>query len=270
MSPAEQYEQVAQAFSRQAPNYDAEETHNKVLRVMRQQVRALVMGLLAPGAHILELNAGTGMDAVYFARQGMKITATDLSPGMVKEMERKVKAESLEGNISVVQAGFLELNEKLDGGYDFVFSNMGGLNCQPDLGAVFRQLAPLMKPGGQALLVIMPPICPWELLTVIKGKWGHAFRRWGKGGINAKVEGVPFRTYYYSRADIKRSLPEGWQLQRTIGLAALLPQPHMAEFTERHPFLFRILQQMDAKLRHIYPFNRWADHIIVQLRLGKS
>ena len=42
-----------------------------------------------PGARILEINCGTGNDAVFLARSGMHVTATDISPMMIEETKRK-------------------------------------------------------------------------------------------------------------------------------------------------------------------------------------
>ena len=58
------WRQVAEAFSRKALEYDAFGTDNPNVTRMRERVYAHLDALLTPGARILELNAGTGADAV--------------------------------------------------------------------------------------------------------------------------------------------------------------------------------------------------------------
>lgn len=260
------YDNVAEAFSRQAAKFDAAEEGNIILRIMREQVRQEALKLLPEAAHILELNAGTGLDATWFAHRGYRVVATDISPGMIAEIEAKVRQQNRQGRVQVQQSSFLELSQKVHGIFDLVFSNFGGLNCEKNLPEVIRQLTTLTRPGSYALLVVMPPVCPWELLSLLKGKRKHAFRRWQRGGVPAVVEGVHFQTYYYSRKAIRNMLPPQWKLEKTVGLGALLPQPHALKFPQRHPLLFWLLQQMDKRVRHFAPFNRWADHLVVVLK----
>ena len=58
---------------------------------MREQVYAHVNNYLKPGSSILELNAGTGIDAVHFASLGHRVHATDLSSGMIKQIRDKMQ-----------------------------------------------------------------------------------------------------------------------------------------------------------------------------------
>ena len=74
---AQQEAQVNAAFSRQSPGFDALEEHNVIIHRIRTRVRTHVLTLLKPGASILELNAGTGIDSLFFAQQGFTVHATD-------------------------------------------------------------------------------------------------------------------------------------------------------------------------------------------------
>jgi len=64
---ADQFAAVDRAFSKQSLHYDEEDRTNHILIDMREQVYAHVNNYLKPGSSILELNAGTGIDAVHFA-----------------------------------------------------------------------------------------------------------------------------------------------------------------------------------------------------------
>ena len=72
------------AFSAQAPYFDSYEKNNLILQWMRRQVYNHVEEFLSPSDSIFELNAGTGIDAVYFARKGHSVFAIDIAEGMLK------------------------------------------------------------------------------------------------------------------------------------------------------------------------------------------
>jgi len=59
---------IAEAFSLTAEKYDRFAADHPNLSRMRSTVYAHLMRHLQPGARILELNAGTGSDAVFLAR----------------------------------------------------------------------------------------------------------------------------------------------------------------------------------------------------------
>lgn len=86
--PIVDFQNVSAAFSRQSSSFDDIEENNEILQWMRMQIHAHCSRHFKPGDHILELNCGTGIDAVFFAEQGMKVHATDLSDGMLGELKK--------------------------------------------------------------------------------------------------------------------------------------------------------------------------------------
>ena len=89
-------ETIAEAFSRTAAKYDALVDDNPHLTRLRGKVYAHVRRHVEPGARILELNAGTGIDAVALAQHGYKIHATDISPVMLERARNKVEQFGLQ------------------------------------------------------------------------------------------------------------------------------------------------------------------------------
>ncbi len=190
------FNSVNKAFSKQSEHYDKDDDENAILQWMRKMVRDHVGRYLKNGDRILELNAGTGIDALYFAKNGYDIHATDLSEGMVKAIEEKVKLNP--GlKFTAQQCSYTELQNIKAGPFNYVFSNFGGLNCIPDLQEVIKKLSPLLSPGAYVTFVIMPPVCPWEMIYLLKGDFKMAFRRFKKGGSKAHLEGEYFQTYYF-------------------------------------------------------------------------
>ena len=66
-----------------------------------------VARLVPAGAHILELNAGTGTDAVQLARRGYRLHATDVAPGMLDRLHQKVRDLNLGDRLTVEQEHYL-------------------------------------------------------------------------------------------------------------------------------------------------------------------
>jgi len=253
------------AFSRQAAHYDESETGNEILRWMRDHVRTHTLSYLSAGNHILELNAGTGADAFFFADRGFYVHATDLSDGMIEELNRKVSQHGLGNKVTVQKCSYTHLSE-VAGQFDYVFSNFGGLNCVEDLSQVANQIKRLLKPGGCLTWVIMPRICPWELLSFFWGNFNLSVRRLRQPVANARIEDISFNCYYHSPESVMRALGQEFQLEKLQGLASWSPPPHMSSFPKRFRGLYRFLAWMDGKTATWPPFNRWADHFILTAR----
>ena len=257
------FDSVKEAFSRQSEIFDEYEENNQILKWMRKVTRTHISRYLRNNYRILELNSGTGLDAVYFAEKGNRIHCIDISDGMLKKLDEKIKARNLVSLISYQVLSFTELDKLGNNSFDYIFSNFGGLNCVKDLNEVFRYFGNILKPGGKVTLVIIPPICPWELALIFKGNFRTAFRRLHNNGITANVEGIQFTTYYHSVSKTIDALGPDFRVIDIQGLASVSPPPYMINFPKRFPNLYKILTRLDEKLSPYFPFNRCADHFIL-------
>jgi SAM-dependent methyltransferase len=257
---------VAEAFSRKARVYDEFGQDHENLARMRAHVRRHALRFLRPGDRILELNAGTGADALFFARLGYRVHATDLSPGMVARIEAKVAASGLGRLISVQQCSFAQLDRVSAGPFQYVFSNMGGVNCLDDLTQITRGLPALLAPGAVVTWVVMPPFCPWELLAALRGDWKTAGRRLHRPGTLADVAGVKFMTYYFWPGQVQRAFGPRFQPLALQGLSVFTPPADRKEFPARHPRLYAALRFLDDRFAGLPPFNRWGDFFILSLQ----
>ena len=255
---------VNTAFSRQAVHFDVDDFSNPVIRQWRQQVYGHVDQFIKPQSSILELNAGTGIDATRFSNHGHRVHATDLSDGMIIELKKKTETFSLRQKLTVQQISFEKLDE-VNGKFDYVFSNFGGLNCLKDLSIVAHQLPGLLNKGAGVTLVIMPPVCLWEWLWIFKGQIRKAARRLS-GKAMAHLEGEYFATYYHSLRSVKKAFGEQFRLVQSEGLGVFAPPPAATNFVKRYPRLTAFLGKLDSLVRTRFPFNRWGDHLIITLK----
>ena len=256
---------VAEAFSRKSQVYDAFGEDHLNLSRMRQKVRHHALAHLRSGDRILELNAGTGTDAAYFAGLGFKVHATDLSPGMVAKIQQKITSLGLEDRFSAQLCSFDSLEQLGSRSFDYVFSNMGGVNCAHDLSRITRGVEKLLPPGGRVTWVVMPPICLWELAQVLRGDFSTALRRLHPHGTLARVEGMRFMTWYHPPRGVIKAFGKGFRPLQLQGLSVFTPPADHKSFPGHHPRLFSWLRWTEDLLADRYPFNRWGDFYILTL-----
>lgn len=257
------FDRVAAAFSRKADEYDAFGNDHINLARMRHKVYQHVLQFLHSTDRILELNAGTGIDAAFFAGRGYTVHAIDISTGMLDHLAAKIEQQRWQDRLSYQALSFTELDRIEGGPFQYIFSNFGGLNCIPDLTLVTRHLPRILAPGGCLTWVIMPPVCPWEMALLLKGKFRIATRRLQRGGTLADVEGVRFMTHYFTPRQTFTALGPGFRLLRLEGLSVLTPPADRQDFPRRFPRLYRALVKLDDTLAPHPPFNQWGDFFIL-------
>lgn len=262
-------QEVAAAFSKQAGVFDAYDAGNTIIHYKRNRVREHVLRYLPAEGSILELNAGTGTDAVWFAERGYRVHATDIAEGMQEKLLEKVQIRGLEASVTTELCSFSAL-ETLQhrGPYDLIYSNFAGLNCTGELDRVLQSFWPLLRPGGQVTLVLLPPFCLWESLMVFRGKFRTAFRRLvsGRKGTRSRVEGHPFRCWYYSPSYVIRHLGIDYELLSMEGLCTLVPPSYIEGFAEKHPMAYRTLRVLENKWKAKWPWRKIGDYYIISFR----
>lgn len=267
-APVINEQQAATAFTKQSIVFDDIYAGNTIIQYKRQRVRAHVQRYVAPGRSLLELNSGTGEDAIWFAQQGHRVHATDISEGMQQVLNRKIKAASLENRITAERCSFTQLETLKDKGpYDLIFSNFAGLNCTDRLEKVLDSLPVLLKPNGLVTLVILPPYCLWENLLLFKGKFKTAFRRFfSRNGVNARVEGEKFKCWYYPPSFIKKRTATQFNVLSVEGLCTLVPPSYIEDFAEKHPVLYKWLTKKEERYKSSWPWRSIGDYYIITLQ----
>jgi SAM-dependent methyltransferase len=226
---------------------------------MRSHIRELVERELPDGGSILEINAGSGIDAAYFAAKGYRVHATDIAPGMLAATAEKAAALESGDRLTHEALSFTELGNVRGGPYDLVFSNLGGLNCTDDLAAVTTQLPHVLRPGGAIVFVLMPPVCPWELAQALRGHLRTATRRLKRGGTLAHVEGELVRTWYHAPGRLQRALSPDFETVSLRSFCLFCPPSFFHGFARRHPRVVKTLMRLDDALCRFWPFNRAGD-----------
>ncbi|HEY2649914.1 MAG TPA: class I SAM-dependent methyltransferase [Puia sp.] len=265
-------QQVALAFTGQSAIFDQLYGNNGIVGYKRERVRQFLLKYLVPGSRVLELNAGTGDDAIFLAKQGHYVHATDISTGMQAKLREKLAVHNMDALVTQELCSFTSLETlSCQGPYDCIFSNFAGLNCTGDLKKVLTSFDSLLKPDGFVVLVVLPRFCLWETMFMLKGKFKTATRRFfSSGGRKARI-GVDFFTcWYYSPGFIRRNLKEKFEFKELEGLCTMVPPSYIENFPENFPRLYNWLCIMENRFKSSWPWKYIGDYYIISLQKAHS
>src|SRR5260370_36834322 len=162
--PQIQLRDTQDAFDSVAADYDGPRGNNLLIQDMRDEMLRWLDKTFAPNSRLIDLGCGTGLDAVRMAGLGHRITATDWSPQMVARTADRARLESVSDRVQAMTVGAHELQRlEGEGTFDGAYSNLGPLNCVPDLADVSSACARLLKPGGSLVFPVIGRVCPWEI-----------------------------------------------------------------------------------------------------------
>ena len=240
---------MTNAFDHIAPGYDRDFTQSETGKLARQHVMDYVEKNIIKGGHlnILELNCGTGEDAIRFHNAGNEVFATDISAEMIRAAKAKAGTAEEKG-LTFMQLSFAELpQEWMKEKFDLVFSNFGGLNCinEDETVKLFQAVKEILKPRGRFVGVIMPAYCLWEMFYFsLKGQWKKAFRRNKRGPVSIDLQGVPVDTWFYSPKKVKQMAGDLKIVAiRPVGL--ILPPSFLEGFFHKRKKLLKTLLILD-------------------------
>lgn len=105
---------------------------------------------------ILELGAGQGRDALFFARSGFQVTALDYSENAVEAISQKARKLGLSGAVTVVchdiRTPLPFENESFDACYCHMLYCMA--LCTSELEALFSEVRRVLKPSGLSIYTV--------------------------------------------------------------------------------------------------------------------
>ncbi len=256
---------VAASFDAIAPVFDIQ-LENETTVQIRQKVYRLIESLINPGDTILDINCGTGIDAINLSGKGYRVTGIDISPGMISEAKKKIAA-LFPGGPEFSVGSYERISPADCPPVDLAFSNFGGLNCTRNIRLVSERVASVLRPGGYFIGVIMPTFSLWEFLSyILRFRLSDAFRR-SRTSVPATGFGaLTFPVYYHSVSSVRRAFARDFSVRRIIGVNILSPTPQSAGFYREHRFLSAFLSTVDSAIESLPIVRRAGDHFIIVLR----
>jgi len=257
-----------EAFDSVAADYDGPRGNNDLIRDMRVEVWRWLARIFAPGERLIDLGCGTGLDAVHLAGLGYRITATDWSPLMVERTAIRAAAERLADRVRAINIGAHEL-EHLDetGAHDGAYSNLGPLNCVPDLRDVSRECARLLRPGGKLVFTVIGRYCPWEAAHYLRrGRWARARVRCARQAVPVGMNNHTIWTRYYAPREFYRAFEAHFTLEHYRGLCVFAPPPYLTWVREGYPRLYERLWSMDRRASGWPVIRGMGDHFMIVMK----
>lgn len=101
--------------------------------------------------HVLEIGAGTGRNTAKLLDLGCRVTAVEISPGMLMVARKRLAGREVE----FIEGDFLSL--PLEGPFDSALTSLV-LEHIEDISAFFRRVAGLLRPGGEFFLSEIHPL----------------------------------------------------------------------------------------------------------------
>lgn len=262
-------------FDHIANKYDQDFTNSMIGKMQR----ALVYKYFQPfiqkeKLHILELNCGTGEDALWFAKKKHQVLATDISNEMIKVAKEKINWPN---NLEFKQLDINKINTLFKGKgkekFNLIFSNFGGLNClnKQELQSFFHSSTKLVSSNGKLVLVIMPKNCFWEsIYFLLKLDFKKAFRRNTSKALKVNVDDKKVATWYYNPKEIKHLANPYFKVIRSKPIGFFIPPSYMESYFIKYPKFLRILEKLEKTTRKWQFLARFSDHFLIELQLIKK
>jgi ubiquinone/menaquinone biosynthesis C-methylase UbiE len=259
-------------FDAIASDYDDIFSNSRIGRAQRNAVWSELDRHFASGHIVLEINCGTGFDALHLANRGVHVDACDASPGMIMRAQENAAACGLRGVrfwcMPIEQIDALAPEEPYDG----VISNFSGLNCVSDLEPVTRNLARLVRPGGRIVVCVFGVFCLWELLWYLGTfRFKKAFRRFSRQGVHAVIApGATVTVHYRSTRNLERTFAPYFELERRRGVGITVPPSYAESLAVKFTRLFQLAAAVDPILGRCPGVRSMADHIVLTFRRSEE
>ena len=249
-------------FDKAAANYDHTFTNTEIGKMQRALVYAELSKHLTSVQNILEINCGTGEDAIWLAKQSFNITATDVSPKMIEMAKSKANLNFVVADINSVTTTFA--GEK----FDLLFSNFGGLNClsESELKNFFANIDSILTEKAKLALVLMPKNTLWEQFYFLaKAQFSKISRR-KKESVIANVDGENVTTYYYNPKDIVNLANANFEIVAVKPIGFFVPPSYLDGFFKNKKRFLRFLNRLEQGIKNSSSLSKYADHYLIILQ----
>jgi SAM-dependent methyltransferase len=265
VSAGPQLRDTRDAFDSVAADYDGPRGNNASIQDMRAEMWRWLDATFAPGSRLIDLGCGTGLDAIRMAGLGHDITATDWSGQMVERTLERARRATPAATLRALVIGAHEL-QRLDGEgrFDGAYSNLGPLNCVPDLTAVARQCARLLKPSGALVFSVIGRICPWEVAHyAARRQWARLKVRYARKAVPVGMNRRTIWTRYYTPREFYSNFAPQFELTHYRGLCVFAPPPYLGSLREQHRRTYQRLWRLDRRTAGWPLLRNLGDHFLI-------
>jgi len=249
-------------FDSSAATYDTDFTQTIVGKMQRARVWNHFVNVLRGKKKIIEINCGTGYDAVQLAQMGHEVIATDISTAMIEVASKNHHHPALQYKV----CGFHQLAELFPHqAAQVVFSNFAGVNCvdENQLKKLNYDLANILQNHGKWVVVVLGKKCWVErLYFTLKGDRSKAKRR-NQPSEASLLGDAKQLTYCYTVSELKE-LFHSFKLIKAKPIGLFIPPSYLNPIVQRYGFLIPFIQLAETLLGNISWLANYADHVYLE------
>ena len=252
---------MLEAYEALAPDYDRQVQGDGWMRDVLWDRYAR---LFCAGQTVLDLGCGTGIDAIFLARRGIRVVGIDASPAMIAQSRAKLAAAELEDLADLRVMDIARVGSLPAAAFDGIICAFAALSTQAGLDEFAASIARLLVPRGILVVHLLNRWSLWEWLGLLRSSRFGAARRLGRNPVRNFIIGgrtVP-HYLYHPGATYARFFQSDFALRRAYGIGILRP-PHTVQ---RIPsVIVSRLDRLERPLRGLRPFRDWGRFFVLEL-----
>lgn len=260
------------AFDQIAESYDDLFTRSVIGRAQRSAVWEVLGETFRTGECVLELNCGTGEDALFLARQGVSVFAFDASAGMIEVAEKRKVTEGpeLPVDFRIAETERIGSLAAKVSQFDGVVSNFSGLNCVRDLRAVGADLARMTAPNARLVLCLSSRFCLWEMLWFSAHlNFKKAFRRIS-GSASGHIGDLEVNVWYPTVSQVQNAFAPWFRLRLVRAVGFCVPPSYLEYWAAKHRGIITSLVLLDRGVSRLPFLSGLGDHILLRFEKVSS
>jgi len=216
------------------------------------------------GKKVLELGSGAGEGAVFMAKQGADVTATDLSSGMLEVVKKVAALHDVTVKTAIASADDLSQFEK--GSFDVVYA--ANLLHHVDIARCLDSVKEVLKPGGVA--AFWDPVAHNPVINIyrrmaegVRTPDEHPIKRSDMKLFRERFNEVNYRFFWLSSLWV---FVKFWLIDRIHPSADRYWKLIITREQELRPMVSRLMRIDRLILKIFPPFGWWCWNIAIVVR----
>jgi len=255
--------QTIVAWDRLAKKYDDLFSRSRI-GIQRAAVWEVLADTFRPGDQILELNCGTGENALFLVLYGISVVACDGSERMIQTARHRMQALAPDAQIQFELLRTKHLSKLRPGAlFDGALANFSGMNCVADLNKAARDLASLVTMGAPVLVCLSTRFCLSETLWfLLHARVGMAFRR-SSAIATVKVGDFAVKVHYPTLKEVRKSFSPAFLMRSCLGIGVAVPPSYLEPIFRKYPRVLGLLRLVDRGISRLPLFRTIGDHMLL-------
>lgn len=250
-----------------AEKYDNLFTSARTPWAQRSAVWEALCHLFQPGERILELNCGTGDEALLLSLYlGVAVVACDPSERMIEIAQHRIRAQQPHAPVRFELLATEQVSKLCsDGLFDGALVNLSGVTGLTDLNRVAADLASLVPVGAPVLLCVSTRFCLSETVWFLShGKFGSAFRRCA-GIASESAVGSAVNLHYATLKELRKRFSPFFVMRACTGIGVTVPPFYLYPLFVKYPHMLSLLCLIDRHISKLPWVRTIGDHMLLHL-----